>query len=206
MRFYNNRSDKSRVRWYRVPDGTPALPIPHSFTHTTWLPESWLPNPGEPGCDVGEFKGMRKYDKGALPIGWRPPTKFIGTPEQWLNGSVYPTDQPLAWDGEFSLACKPTDHPQGRACATCRYCGHRISAVWNMEPFPDFASLSVQPLIWRSECVFNNQCVVEPDICPVPTAAAWELEGVEGIPGMSGGIVTYQGSGKWSTCCKDIAF
>lgn len=200
MRFWRNRDDVTMVRWYRVPVGTPCLPIPSAFMRTDWLEEHPAANPGDPGVLVGEYDGGGKYDRGALPVGWRPPIKFIGTPEQWLQGSEFPRHQPLVWRGGFSTACKAGRGPQGMACAECVECG-LVSPIWIADGFADFGGLTQAALVHTEHCEFSSRCVPGPG---APTAAAWEVVPERAFGGLTGGVIYSQDHMVWSGCCPGV--
>lgn len=197
MRFWRDRDTVTKVRWYRVPADTPCLPIPHAFMRTDWLPTKFEDNPGEGAVLVGEYTRGGQYDKGALPVGWRPPTHYVGTPEQWLDGSTFPANPPLVWRGGFSTACKAKDKPEGMACETgCPVCPV-VSPIWTME-FADFAGFSAVPLVHTVGCEFSSRCVAGPDC---ETAAAWEVIPEMDFGGLTGAVIKTKGDLTWSSCC-----
>lgn len=198
---WRNRDDTILVRYYRVPWGTEPLPVTSSFMRTDWLPEVLKKaedNPGEGAVEVGEFTGGGKYDKGGRPAGWRPPTHFIGTEEQWLLGSEFPKHQPLVWRGGFSTACRAPDKPEGQACATgCDQCP-LVSPIWIADSFEDFAGFTQGVLVQTQGCEFSTKCVPGPG---APTAAAWEVVPEESFGGLTGGVIHSRGNLTWSGCC-----
>ena len=212
MKFWENSNDLVSVRWYRVPDGTPALPFAHRFMHSSWdagmfrpkqfgmQGRDFLVQPGEQGLAVGELADRLAYDAGALQVGWRPPTKWIGNRRQWVEGSTVGVDQPLVWRGGWSSACKTPDVPPvGMACATgCPVCP-RISPVWIVAT-PDFAGFSQCAIVKREGCEFTSACAPAPG-CPTGTAAAWQVV-VDPFGGLTGGVVAIRPNGTWSTCCN----
>lgn len=112
-RFYHNSSQLQRIRWYRVPPNTPAVPFPHAFGHPQYDGDliDW-PNPidGQIGIKTPE----RGYSRGAPPLGLPLASPNVcGTPEQWLDGSdINDPNAPLTWTPlGFSLCCLrwPTD-------------------------------------------------------------------------------------------------
>lgn len=105
-RFYSDSDQTARITYYVVPAGTPALPFPHSFGCPEWFDPPDTPDPID--GQVGVLQGMRKYDKGIRPPGWRAPTRYCGRPRQWLAGSDSELDPPLDWRNVWaSTCCRP---------------------------------------------------------------------------------------------------
>jgi hypothetical protein len=218
LKAWANRADTVRVRLYRVPLGTPALPIPHRFFHPMWDNSissgrdlsglkrmSVTVEPGEPGYPIGLAGKPEKYYKGAAPAGWRPPTHYIGTPEQWLEGSVFGVDEPLVWRGGFSEDCKrlcgpdqdtiPVGFACGEGCTECPL----VSELWCVSDFEAFANLDEAIVVKREGCVFSTECVVT-EKCPKGTAAAWVVD-VDEFAGLTRAALPWR-NGEWSSCCR----
>lgn len=186
------------VRYYRVPKGNPVLPIPHAFmTQENW-DRKQSSKLEDSDTVVGELMAYYRYDKGRLPTRWRRPTKYIGTPEQWLQGSESTRHQPLVWRGEFSVECRgEAPNPQGMACAKCEECG-LTSPIWMVDGFEDFAGLTQAAVVYRGGCEWNSKCVAP------GTAAAWEVMPEESFGGLTGGVIYSTSPMVWSGCCKEI--
>lgn len=213
LKAWANRGDAVPVRWYRVPYGTPALPIPHAFFHPDWDPsvssgrdrsglkrKSVTVEPGQPGFPVGVVSKRVRYDRGALQAGWRPPTHFIGTPEQWLSGSVFGRDNPLTWRGGFSEECRQLCQPQeGEACALGCDEAPLSCPVWCVQGFQAFAGLDEAVIAKRPGCLYSSECVAS-EAGPAP--GVWEVILPESFGGLSNAYVWWQGS-SWSTCCDE---
>jgi hypothetical protein len=100
VKFWRDADTLVWMRWYRVPYGTPVLPIPHTFMFLTGVAgyQQTGPFAGEAGVDPdGE-----RYYSGARPIGFAPDGSYVGTSEQWLRGSL--TALPVDLTGQ-TLAC-----------------------------------------------------------------------------------------------------
>jgi hypothetical protein len=94
VKFWVNRPETVRIRWYRVPRGTPALPIPTVFSSSIWHYEPGLDDP-EDG-EAGELYQQTRWDDGVPWIDRPPPTHFCGRPEAWM-GATWGVDLPLSF-------------------------------------------------------------------------------------------------------------
>lgn len=199
-----NRPDLVTVRVYRVPDDTPALPFAHRFLLPDWDGMEFaydpLEDPGITQPAIGFRPKRVRYDQGALPAGWRPPTGWIGTESQWLNGSVYPADQPLVWQGGFSTACRAVCAvPPGKACATgCDQCP-LVSELWCVSGFTDFAGLQETVICKREGCYFSSECVPAAG-CPTGTSPAWQVVLDQPFAGLTNAALPWRGA-DWNNCC-----
>jgi hypothetical protein len=203
VKFWKNRGDGVKVRVYRVPWDTDPLPIAHAFMHTDWLPLVNDQEPEEIPAQVGMYQKGFKYDKGATPPLWRPPTHYIGTEEQWQQGSEFPRHQPLEWCGGFSKDCKKADEPLDKQCLrACEQCPE-TSSVWLVDGFEDFGSLHCSAVCQTHGCEFSNSVVTGIHDSPQGTAAAWEVIMPHGVGPLTNGVVAFVGNDTWSTCCNN---
>lgn len=77
-----------RQRWYRVDKLTGCLPIPTAFSNRAWDNEDWQTG------EVGEIDNpYRKFDRTPPPI-LMGLDHICGTPEQFLEGEIYPSPLP----------------------------------------------------------------------------------------------------------------
>lgn len=105
-RFWSDSDQTARITYYVVPDGTPSLPFLHSFGCPEWFDDPGGPDPIE--GQIGVLAGLKRYDKGIRPPGWRTPTRYCGRPRQWVEGSDSETDPPLNWLHVWaSTCCRP---------------------------------------------------------------------------------------------------
>lgn len=217
VKFWSNSDVLTLIRWYRVPEGTPALPFPHRFLSTDYegriLPVGRrvgllgfdnLVEPGQPGAPVGMVHRSQKYNKGALPAGYTPPTGWIGSLRQWQDGSILGVDPPLVWDGPFTSGCKAPLDPNAQACATGCDRAPLVSAIWLMEPFAPFGGLQPTALVKREGCDFASTCVPGGQ-CAAGTAAAWQVIPEIDRAGVVGGVISYKRSNLWSNGCDRMA-
>lgn len=197
-RFYAGKDTVNTVRVYRVPEGTPCLPFPHSFLHPYWLGKEHPSEPGDSAVPVGFFTRGIKYDKGALPPNFKAGAAPIGTPQQWQQGSAQ--GEGLVWEGGFSTACRGLPAPQGQACATgCPECP-LVSPVWVVDT-EDFGPLTAGVVVKRTGCEWNSQTVAASPACPTGTAAAWSVTLEAPFAGFTDGVVVTRGLNQWSSCC-----
>lgn len=200
-----NRPDTVLVRTYRVPDDTPALPFAHRFLLPDWDGQEFEYDPsGDPGITqpaIGFRPKRVRYDRGALPAGWRPPTHFIGSEDQWLNGSIWPRDQPLEWHGGFSTACRAACAViEGEACGTgCDQCP-LVSELWCVGGFDDFAGLTETVVCKREGCMFSSECVPAGG-CPTGTSPAWQVVYEESFAGLDPAALPWRGR-DFNNCCR----
>lgn len=205
LKPYANRPEVILCRTYRVPDDTPELPFAHRFLLPEWDGKEFEITPPE-GNLVGFLPKRVRYDRGVAPVGWRNPAGpgghgFIGTEQQWSEGSLFPMNPPLVWRGGFSTACTANPNAQGAACATgCELCP-RVSAIWIADGFANFAGLTQGAMVKKEGCQFDTLCVPAP-YCPTGTAAAWQVVLENPVGGLTGGVMAWRGGSEWSTCCK----
>lgn len=89
MRFYSQDERTCRVRWYRVPRGTPWVPYRNSFVSSNWDSD---PDEIKP---IGEVRwAPRTYYHGAPPAAFSR-DHVCGTPDQWLHGQPFPPGEPV---------------------------------------------------------------------------------------------------------------
>lgn len=202
---WRNRPDLVLVRTYRVPDDTPALPFAHRFLMPQDDGAEFAINPPEGGGPnaplVGFLHKMVRYDKGAPPPGWRPPTHYVGTLEQWQEGSVWPRDQPLDWQAGFSTACRAAcAAAEGEACGVgCDQCP-LVSELWCISGFEDFAGLTEAVVTKRQGCYFSTECVPCGDSGYL-TSPAWSVSYPTPFAGLTPAALPWRGQ-DWNNCCQ----
>lgn len=200
-----NRPETVLVRTYRVPFDTPSLPFDHRFLVPDWdgMEFSYDPSedPGVTQAAIGFRPKRVRYDRGATPAGWRPPTHFVGTLEQWQTGSVWPRDQPLIWQAGFSTACKAACAvDQGEACGLgCDQCP-LVSELWCVSGFAGFAGFTETVICKRKGCYFSSECVPAGD-CPTGTSPAWEVVYDQPFAGLDPAALPWRGV-DWNNCCS----
>src|SRR5262245_5218255 len=102
--WWRGEPPTARIRYYRLPQGTPAFPIPHAYGNPHVID---VRGPGE-DVGIGEAgvgKGF-EYDEGIRPR-WRNVTGgWCGSPEAFLGGRRG-VDRPLDWlRGGLSTCCR----------------------------------------------------------------------------------------------------
>lgn len=104
VRFFLDSDAFSVIRYYRVPAGTPFLPIPSRFSDPTHCADSEDRDDDVPGV-VGVERNYT-YDKGARPAYWAPRAgQYCGDPTQWLNGCLTSDPDPVWLPWGISLCC-----------------------------------------------------------------------------------------------------
>jgi hypothetical protein len=177
------------------------MPIPTCFGMSTWdfNRKDRVPNYQVNGCGMADSQS--RYYNGALLPGWQESDHYIGTPSQWLNGSVWGVDQPLVWQGGFSSNCKQASCACPTTVRLTGPCYGRASAIWQVQT-PSFAGLSATPIAWMGGTNWTSQAVQPGPQCLNGTAAAWSVVPPYSWAGLSSQCVPYVGSGVWNTCCE----
>lgn len=123
VRFYADTDADTEVTWYRVPDGTPCLPLATLFGSANWE----QPNGPRSGMAFGyvgqgeQLSADRPWRNGSAPFGpGTPPGHFCGTPEQWLGDLVLSRDGTAPVDGAGRpLCCGFVPPPPADPCPNC---------------------------------------------------------------------------------------
>jgi hypothetical protein len=93
-RFWRDSPVTTRVRWYRVPVGTPCLPFWHCFKYlrSRFIQEQEDPQPDE----AGMVTSTESYYRGMRPLSWAPNGTWVGSLRRWQEGSDA-RDHNLTW-------------------------------------------------------------------------------------------------------------
>lgn len=103
-KFYRDDDRVQNIRYYRVPNGTPALPVPTLFGHPNWIMNNDEFEPDE--GTAGVFQGQVSYSKGQRPALWSPDGHYCGPDTVFVNGGLSNVHASLVWtEFEFSTCC-----------------------------------------------------------------------------------------------------
>ena len=104
-KFWQDSDETLPIRWYRVPNTTPAVPFPHAFGIRDFDFDKKFPENPTPGT-AGVFAKPYTYDKGARPVLWQGGGSVCGPMSAWQDGGLTGVDTPLTWTTwEFSTCC-----------------------------------------------------------------------------------------------------
>jgi len=117
--FYANDPRTTTIRWYRVPDDRPFLPVPTVFCSTNWE------NKNRPG-DTGSQGRVGLGEQLGSPLIWRngkdpthtrwTPGVYQGTAEQWAGLDPSPYIPPPVWLHTPPLQSCSNHFPVGERC------------------------------------------------------------------------------------------
>jgi hypothetical protein len=99
MKFYRDAGTTTRVVWYFVPDGTPALPFPTAFWSRIY---ERLDN--EPSPALGEQNAPIAW-RGGINPGAEATGGLCGSALQWANGALTTDPTPGFWPGTSLPRC-----------------------------------------------------------------------------------------------------
>lgn len=182
MRFFQDNDLEIDVRWYEAPVGA------------KWFPDFHLFGNGDLASIQGEWFGpgqvldTRKYV--ADPIG--PPnvdgSSFLGSLEQYQQGTVYPGIPLNCQTNGVCLACGPLPPDCATFGALYPFLKLTILAVRTKKPIPlGYAGL-VLPMAWGVDCQYVAPTLGDPmTACQLTVVLIWDqFQSVAQLTGISG--------------------
>jgi hypothetical protein len=177
------------LRWYRVPDDTPWLPVGY-----LWSGRPWHYDQTPPSVGPGELRGRYYEWANGIPPPWY--LDWLGSDDWWASGipSSDPNLTPQVRPGVCQV--RKTD-----ACYTaCDQC-KTMSEVWWMDYMPPIRGLSQKVLYARDKCRFTSACADNVVGCKKGTAACWLVQPMQKIKGLSMQVMVARGRNRFSSCC-----
>jgi hypothetical protein len=176
------------LRWFRVPFGTPFLPVPH-----LWAGKPWRFDRTPPTLGPGELtQTPTRVVKGFPPV---TPSQWLGADSWWEKGVPF-----AAIGGPVQSrpgVCVP---PLQGLCATGCESVEQLAIVWSMAPFPPFAGVSPQTLVQQTGCTFTSDATDDVIGCPEGTSRAWLVDLPVRVNGLTSQIITERDPHLYSSC------
>lgn len=192
VRIFRDSNVEVTLRWFRVPFGTPFLPVPHYWACKLYRYDRTPPTNG-----IGELtQEVSKHGKGFPP---NKISKWLGSDDWWKNGVPF-----AAVGGAVQSRpglCSP-DCVQP-ICVTACSQGAEMPWLYMMDDFPTFAGIKPAPLVRQGDCTYSSNGVVTPG-CPEGTSTAWLIQPDTVIPGLDAGILFEYSPGIFTSCCNRL--